>query len=776
MDHGRVPGGAKSKGEGTVIVNHSILILHLQYFCTAFQKRFKYQPQTPVKTDRLAELLQNYPDQTVAANLIQGFTTGFHLHYKGRQRTRKCTNLLSAREHPEVFADKVNKELQLGRYLGPFPYPPVPNLQCSPLGLVPKKGNKGKFRLIMHLSYPHNNSINSNIPTEYTRVKYKDFDWVVDLCIKHGTGCSVVKADLDSAYRWVPMSWQSLQYLGIMIEGWYLLETCLPFGAAESCAIFEKFSSALEWMVQEATDEELSHYLDDFIFVHASFTKCLHMLQEFYRICKEIGFPVNEGKTEGPTTQITFLGLLLDTILGLIRVRQDKVEDARCRIQLLLNSKKTKVTAVKSLRRLLNFICRAVRPGRAFIRRLYNAVGDLPKHYHISVTWEMKKDLHMWLTFIDNYNLMTPFVLTRPIFNTDLQLFTDSSANPDLGWGAYFQGQWNQAQWPMGFIKPGRSIALLELIPIVIALDTWAEQLQNKTIVFRSDNQAAVAIINKQSSRCNLCMSLVRHFVMVAMHHNITFQAVYLVGLSNEIADALSCVSDVQVPAAHTRSSRKPNTNQDFSMADIQLLNIPSCQCQFFVSTQNDFLLFVTKRQLRHQPFPKQAELYIAYKHLQDYSASTLFKFYSVLNYIALDMGYPDQATDWDVSKMMKTLCRQSKVQDKDTCLPINRELTFQILDTIAISHTVEYDKHLLQTCFACMYFGAFRAAEVTAQYSSKGTRTVPVQMEHVTTNGTNISMLIPISKTDVRPISVTLTPSRDKYCPVKLLKKFTTL
>lgn len=45
------------------------------------------------------------------------------------------------------------ESLRANRIAGPFTQPPFPNIQVSPLGLVPKK-SPGEFRLIHHLSYP----------------------------------------------------------------------------------------------------------------------------------------------------------------------------------------------------------------------------------------------------------------------------------------------------------------------------------------------------------------------------------------------------------------------------------------------------------------------------------------------------------------------------------------------------------------------------------------------------------------------------------------------
>ena len=56
-----------------------------------------------------------------------------------------------------------------GWVAGPFPSPPLPNLQVSSFGVIPKKGQPGKWRLIVDLSSPHGSSVNDGIdPDEFS--------------------------------------------------------------------------------------------------------------------------------------------------------------------------------------------------------------------------------------------------------------------------------------------------------------------------------------------------------------------------------------------------------------------------------------------------------------------------------------------------------------------------------------------------------------------------------------------------------------------------------
>lgn len=63
--------------------------------------------------------------------------------------------------HPDAVSEALAKEVSRGHAAGLFTSPPIPNLQCSPLGVVPKKD--GTWHIIMDLSSPHGSSINGHV-------------------------------------------------------------------------------------------------------------------------------------------------------------------------------------------------------------------------------------------------------------------------------------------------------------------------------------------------------------------------------------------------------------------------------------------------------------------------------------------------------------------------------------------------------------------------------------------------------------------------------------
>lgn len=154
----------------------------------------------------------------------------------------------------------------------------------------------------------------------------------------------------------------------------------------------------------------------------------------------------------------------------------------------------------------------------------------------------MKKDLLVWLKFLNSYNGVSVMLDQFWTSNETLNLFCDSAGGSDKGFGIYFNGKYCQACWPPHFEKRGilKDITFLELFPVVVALEIWGNMLQNKKLVFNIDNLAVVNILNRKSSKSCHVMVLVRKLVMLTLKHNILIKGVHIKGSLNSICDSLS--------------------------------------------------------------------------------------------------------------------------------------------------------------------------------------------------------------------------------------------
>ena len=59
----------------------------------------------------------------------------------------------------------------------------------------------------------------------------------------------MAKADIESAFRLLPVHPASFRLLGFTLGGEFYFDKCLPMGCAISCAYFEAFSTFLEWLL-----------------------------------------------------------------------------------------------------------------------------------------------------------------------------------------------------------------------------------------------------------------------------------------------------------------------------------------------------------------------------------------------------------------------------------------------------------------------------------------------------------------------------------------------
>ena len=496
---------------------------------------------TPIKSHVVNAYVESYPNKQDGLILANGFQFGFSLQYSGPRTPREANNLKSANQAPHILRQKIDQEVSLNRVAGPFSRPPFPTLQVSPLGLVPKKD--GDFRVIHHLSYPDNASINSYIDEDQCSVHYSTIDDAALLISNMGQGALLAKSDVKSAFRLIPIAASDFDVLGFKFENHYYFDKMLPFGSSISCALWEKFASFLHWLTEERNGHKpILHYLDDFLFVgKAGASDCDISLSIFLQICQELGVPIAIDKTVQPTTTLVYLGIEFDTINMVMRLPQDKLAALKQLITSTLDRKKIELRQLQSLIGSLNFTCRVVAPGRAFCRRLINAtIGVNKPFFKIRVTNAMKEDLHVWLSFLTSYNGVTVIPNTEWLSNETIQLFTDSAGGPNGGFGIYFNGKWSHGRWPASWAHLTTDMTLLEFFPVVVALNLWGAEFTNKKILFHIDNLAVVHVINSQTTKSDKVLKLLRKLILICLTLNIQIKAEHIFSKLNTIADCLS--------------------------------------------------------------------------------------------------------------------------------------------------------------------------------------------------------------------------------------------
>ena len=401
---------------------------------------------TPLRRSHFEAELQHHPNKAWVSRLLQGIEHGVDIGYVGPREPTDARNLLSARTHPEVIEAELHKEVLAGRIRGPFQQQPLPNLRCSGLGVVPKKGNR--WRMIQHLSAPAGSSVNDCIPRDAFSLHYSSVDDAVRLLLTTGPGALMAKADLKSAFRMIPVRRQDWELLGMRWNGAYYFDTCLPFGLRSSLYLFNEYAEALQWILHHNYGmSSLIHYPDDYFLTGpAQSSACATQLHQLLQGCAHLGIPVAMDKVDGPATSLTFLGLELDSVQQQIRLPPTKLDEILTELHDWSHRTKATKRSLLSLIGKLSFAARAVPAGRLFLRRLITLSTTVRQlHHRIRLGRQARADLAWWTEFLPTWNGTARFVDPSCTPAPDLSLYTDASGT--LGCGAFFLGHWFHYSW-----------------------------------------------------------------------------------------------------------------------------------------------------------------------------------------------------------------------------------------------------------------------------------------------------------------------------------------
>ena len=225
-----------------------------------------FRPATPLKLSEWKEALAGHPDQQFSSYILHGLAHGFHI---GASRAMclhpSHSNMPSVHQLPDLVEKQIRAEVDAGRLLGPLPPHLARMVQTSSIGLIPKPHQQGKWRLIVNLSSPAGASVNDAIASDSCHMQYTSVLEAARLIQQLGVGTQLAKLDMQNAYRMVPVHPDDHPLLGIRWGQEVYIDTALPFGLRSA------------------------------------------------------------PKTEGPSCQLTFLGIQIDTIRMELSLPPDKL-------------------------------------------------------------------------------------------------------------------------------------------------------------------------------------------------------------------------------------------------------------------------------------------------------------------------------------------------------------------------------------------------------------------------------------------------------------------
>ena len=494
----------------------------------------------PLNASEFARELTAHPQPQQVSYVLNGLRNGFRLGFRPlRKLSSARKNKLSAFQHPKIIDDYLANEVAFHRVAGPFSHPPFPNLHVSSFGVIPKKGQPGKWRLIVDLSSPSGSSVNDGIDPEEFAMHYVKVDQIIQMVDKYGPGTMMAKFDVEAAYRNIAIHPADRYLLGLKWRGQYYVDLTLPFGLRSAPYIFSAVADMVEWILLNSHGvSDLMHYLDDFITAGPpGAQQCAFNLRTALSVCGSLGLPLHPGKCVGPATRMVVLGIELDSEQQAARLPAEKLEALRELIHAWRSRRWCTRRQLKSLIGHLHHAAKVVWPGRTFLRRMIDLLCCFRKRDHpIRLNTEFHLDLLWWHKFLSAWHGVSFWLFPGLSAATDVEVTSDAAGS--LGYGAYLGNEWFSGAW--GPSQVPESIAYKELFPVVVSSCVWGHQWFRKHVLFRSDNEAVVFILQSRTSKIPALMRLLRKLLSSAARFNFTFTSQHVPGIHNHIADALS--------------------------------------------------------------------------------------------------------------------------------------------------------------------------------------------------------------------------------------------
>ena len=261
----------------------------------------------------------------------------------------------------------------------------------------------------------------------------------------------------------IPVHPADYHLLGIEWRGFTYIDRALPFGLRSAPKIFNAVADFIAWVLACQGVNCQLHYLDEFLLIAAPYSQQgRKLLAITLQTLARLGIPVATQKTEGPTTTLVFLGILIDTENFELRLPADKLTRLQQTIQQWVVRRTCTRQELESLLGHLSHAATVIPQGRVFLRQLFSLLSlNRAPHHFLRLNAGARADRMWWQTFLQDWNGTSFF----PVTDTSIEVFSDASGMFGCGAFAHHHG-WFQLRWPAEW--QSIHITAKELVPIVI--------------------------------------------------------------------------------------------------------------------------------------------------------------------------------------------------------------------------------------------------------------------------------------------------------------------
>lgn len=486
----------------------------------------------------LEDLLTSYTDKEVVQWLKYGWPLGRDQF--APQPGWAEDNHVLAKVNPVAVEKYIEKEIQKGSTIGPFPRPPfAAPIGKSPLATRNKRNSKEK-RVISDYSWPLHNSINDQISKlEYMgslmHLAYPNVDVLAKRTAEIGTSARMWKKDLSRWFKQIYLSYEDVPLQGFVWKNKWYFDLTLTMGCRTAPYIAMRCSLAFKYIHNEM-GYFLVAYCDDFSGVEDGEELATRSFNTFGSMIRDLRVEEAVEKSVAPAPVIVFLGTGIDAINQVIFVVPERIIEIRYELEQWRFKTWCTRNQLESIIGKLQFCSNCVRMGRIFICRLLNALRTMKRNKFYIISPEVRADLRWWWNFLPYFK--ATYILWPEEFKLPGEILQTDSSKKAIG--VVCRKNYFSARFPEWMQAEQRNIADLEFLAILVSLKKWTKILAGKSIVLRCDNMSMVEVINSGKAKNRFLQHGLRELAMICCLNSIKIRCQHILGKFNYLPDLLS--------------------------------------------------------------------------------------------------------------------------------------------------------------------------------------------------------------------------------------------
>ena len=396
-----------------------------------------------------------------------------------------------------------------------------------------EKPDSDSRRVIVDLSYPEGHSVNARVSKDHYLgtpflLTLPSIDVITQKVKNLGKGSLLYKIDISRVFHHIKIDPGDYNLLGLKLDS-YFFDSCLPFGFRHGSAIFQPISDAVRhFMSREGHD--ITNYIDDVI-GHALPSKAFKSFNRLHQMLGELGFDISSKKLVSPSTSVICLGVEISTTDFTVSIPPSKMAEIIHICNTWVNKTTCSKRDLQSFLGKVLYISKCVRASRVFLNRMLDLLRSMGNQKIIHLTPGFQRDLRWFQEFVPHLNDKAFF--DHPKIDHEIEL--DASLQ---GLGA----RWGQKVYalsiPVGYNH--YNIVHLEMINILVAVRTWAEDWRGRTLLVHCDNAAVVSVLQSGATKDLTLAAIARNITMEVAKYDINLHTVHIAGKMNTVADCLS--------------------------------------------------------------------------------------------------------------------------------------------------------------------------------------------------------------------------------------------